>query len=344
MVRVGEPHGIARGRRRGRWCRWVPGAILVATLACGDGTGADFGVGEATGSGTTADPEGDTNGPPDPGEGDRQPPDGGPDPCDNGVRDGNETDVDCGGGACWLCLPGQRCTEDLDCSTLWCEAGTCGATACNDDVRNGRESGRDCGGPDCPACADGRGCVLPTDCASGLCREGVCVPPDCVTDADCEGVFGVCSIGQCDGGRCTRISRPDRTPCNDGCSIGVCSIGACVEIDRLECESLAGLCEVASCEPDGLGCRFDPLPDGMPCDSPCWTGGTCLGGECEGLTKKDCSALDGPCVAGVCDNTSEETRGECTTVPANDGAACDDGDPATTGDRCVFGACQGDAP
>jgi hypothetical protein len=45
-------------------------------------------------------------------------PDSGPDPCANRARDGDETDVDCGG-SCAPCAGCRRCTGDADC------VGTC---------------------------------------------------------------------------------------------------------------------------------------------------------------------------------------------------------------------------
>src|SRR3989338_1333273 len=44
--------------------------------------------------------------------------------CYNGVADGTETDVDCGGG-CSFCQPGDSCRQDLDCNTLYCLGGIC---------------------------------------------------------------------------------------------------------------------------------------------------------------------------------------------------------------------------
>ena len=41
--------------------------------------------------------------------------------CHNGVADGNETDVDCGGDKCKSkCAFGMRCDKDKDCGTEEC--------------------------------------------------------------------------------------------------------------------------------------------------------------------------------------------------------------------------------
>ncbi len=61
---------------------------------------------------------------------------GGP-TCSDGVQNGNETGVDCGGPDCPAC------------------------PTCSDGVQNGNETGIDCGGPDCPACSTT--CDAPTN-------------------------------------------------------------------------------------------------------------------------------------------------------------------------------------
>ncbi|MCB0639531.1 MAG: T9SS type A sorting domain-containing protein [Lewinella sp.] len=81
---------------------------------------------------------------------------GGP-TCDDGVQNGNETGVDCGGPDCPAC------------------------PTCNDGVQNGSETGVDCGGPDCPAC--------PT------CNDGIQNGNE--TGVDCGGDCAPCGGGGC---------------------------------------------------------------------------------------------------------------------------------------------------
>lgn len=45
--------------------------------------------------------------------------------CDNGIRDGDETDVDCGGALCASCQSGQQCAVDIDCWAGGCVSGVC---------------------------------------------------------------------------------------------------------------------------------------------------------------------------------------------------------------------------
>ena len=64
-----------------------------------------------------------------------KPPDTPPTPkqCTDGIRNGAETDVDCGGGSCPRCQGGQTCTSRDDCHTALCDGGTCQSCAAAGD-------------------------------------------------------------------------------------------------------------------------------------------------------------------------------------------------------------------
>jgi hypothetical protein len=100
--------------------------------------------------------------------------------CTDGVRDGQETGVDCGGG-CPPCADGQPCGGASDCVSGLCSAGTCAPTpSCFDGVRNQGESDVDCGGP-CPGCDVGGLCTVGNDCRTRHCKAGRCLLPGVVT-------------------------------------------------------------------------------------------------------------------------------------------------------------------
>jgi hypothetical protein len=49
-----------------------------------------------------------------------------PPTCNDGVHNGDETDVDCGGATCPGCGVGQGCNVPSDCASgLTCDAGMC---------------------------------------------------------------------------------------------------------------------------------------------------------------------------------------------------------------------------
>ena len=122
---------------------------------------------------------------------------GAPDPtCADAVRNGDETDVDCGGGACAACADGAPCSGPTDCQSSVCAAGVCQPSVCADGVQNGTETDVDCGGG-CVPCENGSSCLSDTDCVSGLCANRTCTEPDqdlCPDDPD-KTEPGTCGCG-----------------------------------------------------------------------------------------------------------------------------------------------------
>lgn len=97
--------------------------------------------------------------------------------CMDGVKNGNETQTDCGGGTCPGCPNGGMCFQGIDCVSQVCDqlTLTCAVPTCMDLTKNGNETGIDCGGGTCGACIVGQGCKQASDCLSGNCTAGVCV-------------------------------------------------------------------------------------------------------------------------------------------------------------------------
>ena len=98
--------------------------------------------------------------------------------CADGVKDNDETDVDCGGSCILGCAPGAACAANTDCldgtclSTLTCKPPTKG-----DGLKNGNESDVDCGSStagrfDTKAarCDAGKTCAADVDCKSAGCN------------------------------------------------------------------------------------------------------------------------------------------------------------------------------
>lgn len=135
--------------------------------------------------------------------------------CHNGVQDGDETDVDCGG-HCPGCEAGHRCLSEVDCSSFVCVNQMCAEATCSDGVENGHETDKDCGrhaNPDggtllnamCDRCAPGKHCLEGDDCQSGICAMILCTPSLCSdgmkdgseTDVDCGGPYcPACGAGK----------------------------------------------------------------------------------------------------------------------------------------------------
>jgi hypothetical protein len=90
------------------------------------------------------------------------------------VKDGAETDIDCGGGTCQKCIDGKTCLVPNDCVSGVCTGGICSPPTCTDGVKNGLETDVDCGGG-CGPCGIGKACGGIGDCAfGGICDGGYC--------------------------------------------------------------------------------------------------------------------------------------------------------------------------
>jgi cysteine-rich repeat protein len=142
----------------------------------GTGAGGDTGTGGTGAGGDTG--TGGTGAGGDTGTGGA----GGGSTCTDGLQDGDETGIDCGGPTCGApCGVGQGCLVPPDCQSALCNAitGLCVATTCEDGVLDAGESDVDCGGP-CSPCAAGKLCTMASDCASSICQaDGTCAAAAC---------------------------------------------------------------------------------------------------------------------------------------------------------------------
>lgn len=161
--------------------------------------------------------------------------------------------------------------------------------------------------------------VTPLGCAPGA-ADPRCDDGDPCTDDLCG-----------ERGECVHV--PNLAPCDDG--------DACTELDRCT----GGVCtgQARSCD-DGLDCTADRCDEGAcvheprdgPCDDGdvCTEGDRCEGGLCAGSARVCPGA--GPCAVARC-----EARVGCVVEPRAEGEDCDDGEPCTTGTRCLGGVCRG---
>ena len=106
---------------------------------------------------------------------------GGTATCTDGIMNGNETGVDCGGPDCGPCQTTPTCTDGImngnetgvDCGGPDC--GPCQTTpTCTDGIMNGSETGVDCGGPDCGPCQ-----TMGGNCGDGSDQFNICISDAC---------------------------------------------------------------------------------------------------------------------------------------------------------------------
>ncbi|MBX3207792.1 MAG: SUMF1/EgtB/PvdO family nonheme iron enzyme [Labilithrix sp.] len=115
----------------------------------------------------------------------------------DGTKNGDETDIDCGGKSPDRCDDGKACATGADCKSLVCDATKkCAVPTFDDGVKNGTETDMDCGGPGAPnKCAAGLACVDHADCAS----DGCGYDKKCAMGASCTQLEGGQTCGPNDG-------------------------------------------------------------------------------------------------------------------------------------------------
>ncbi len=216
------------------------------------------------------------------------------------------------------CDDGNKCTENDLCDG----SGTCkgsnksfeDSNPCTDDAcdpKTGESKHAPLSGQPCD---DKNGCTENDTCNSqGQCKgsnKATNDGSDCTTDG-CNETTGEVTHAPIPG--CKACATP--TDCNDGnpCTTETCQNAKCIYTN------------VAA---------TTPCSDGKKCTD----GDTCDGnGVCKGTTIT-CPASANPCSApGVCN----EIDGKCGYAQLNDGTACDDKSPCTTGDVCQLGVCKG---
>ena len=206
--------------------------------------------------------------------------------CTNGLEDGDETDVDCGGPACVTCNDHLSCLDDTDCTSNTCTEGSCAVNAqgteCNNGAKSGDESDVDCGGR-CNKCADGKLCTINEDCTSHSCVGGTCAscsngikdadeadvdcgatacPVKCDQGSTCE-VHADCASNNCEGNVCG--APHPRDTCIDG-QKG--ELETCVDGGG-ECQPMGKLCPTCEtgAEPGACSCNVDNDCEAHRCSS-----------------------------------------------------------------------------
>jgi len=97
--------------------------------------------------------------------------------CSDGVKNGTETDVDCGG-SCPRCGSGRACTGRNDCRSAYCPDGTCAACTADTDCPSDAAGGCRCRQPDQPGAPKSCTQNIPTadfviNC--DLCGDKICI-------------------------------------------------------------------------------------------------------------------------------------------------------------------------
>lgn len=201
--------------------------------------------------------------------------------CSDGLKNGDETDVDCGAPSCDPCGIGEACVgknggeQDSSCADGNCADGVCCNTACEGV---------------CVACVPAK---------TGQ-PNGTCAPVTIDTDLDSEctpdgdGTQKCENTGNCDGNGACKLNGCTFAHATSACQGEVCTFGACSP-------------GFGDCDGDQVnGCETDILSDNINncggCAEVCvlqQAVAACMGGKCEIMT----------CGAGYDDCDGDPTNG-----------------------------------
>jgi hypothetical protein len=114
------------GQGQGAGSSFASGGFATTGNGGSFGNGGRFDNGGAFGNGGSSSGSGGT-----PGDAD-----GGSASCSNGVKDGSETDVDCGGSTCQPCADGKSCLTGSDCVSTYCRRVSFGSSSRTCQIQN----------------------------------------------------------------------------------------------------------------------------------------------------------------------------------------------------------------
>ena len=229
--------------------------------------------------------------------------------CFDQERNGDETDVDCGGKSsrCEACADGKKCDRNGDCVSNMCVRGTC--SSCFNGIQDGDEIDVDCSGScekPCPLLAK---CKNHTDCVTKQCTNGTCVSRS--REIECEST--------CGGPRCRFLGI-------------LCLEGETCEKDQ---DCLTGLrcieekCTNCNTPESKFDVRCGPLGNGLWCEKD----KDCRSGMCKG---KGPTRLCSSCWNGILDGSEMaiDSGGDCEkkySLKAGVGDTCWKDDDCATG-------------
>lgn len=265
--------------------------------------------------------------------------------CNDRIKNGEETDIDCGGSQCPACPQDKTCLIDRDCQSSNCFNGICGPQMC--------EPGRDkCQiGPDgkntgtVEFCTEARrGWQLGQVCTNG-CLDGKC-PVDC---AETDSGFDIYVAGVTTGAPLSNLLSSSQSN-SDICQNGVLTEFSC-ETDSEGRKGVAS--EQVTCEDgcEGNACKECVANKGEPCNrNVCGGSGVVLcDGSCSAGAPNVPSNLNQPCNRNQCGGSGTiQCSGSCSapapSVPSNLGQACNRNQCGGSGTITCSGSCSAGAP
>ena len=215
----------------------------------------------------------------------------------DGVKNGDETDVDCGGSNAPACANLKNCAVKADCTSGVCTNKICQVPTSTDTVQNGDETGVDCGGTttSAPKCLAGSGCLTNADCDKIKCDT---VQKMCLPASHTDGIKNFGETGTDCGG--------DALPAT--CAVG----GGCAvlaDCTNTKCNAVALVCDPPS--------KTDDIQNGTETDKDCGGGAPTNAPRCAEDLK---CTLDTDCAGAFCSKAGKCISGESCRAP-NDATA-----------------------
>jgi hypothetical protein len=201
--------------------------------------------------------------------------------CNDSVRNGSETDIDCGGKDCNKCVVNKACKNYGDCEERVCRDGVCQASMCANGKLDGDETDIDCGGRVCPGCDYYKECWSYRDCLSLACDAGQskCVPAYCM-----DGVKNPNEASLDCGGPCLKRCAVGQHCFGDG------KRGWDKEFDCVSAVCVNFMCQAPACD--------DEVKNGLETDVDC---GRSADTGCTGCAIGKACREHSDCLSGKCD-------------------------------------------
>ncbi len=249
--------------------------------------------------------------------------------CDNELKDGTESDVDCGGDSCPACADGKICGDFEDCQSLFCKSGICAKCASAADCHS--DDYCDIGATE--HCLDelvnSASCNQSYQCSSGICVDSVCCEASCgggCESCNLSGSQGSCkqvAEGQdpdlecgadvCNGaGKCRcKDAQKNGGETDADCGGAVCEACAdgktCSQASDCQSGVCQGSCQPPSCTDSVKNGSETDKDCGGACPLDCDPGQACLGaGDCK---SKVCNG--GLCQVAVCGDNVTNGNEQC---------------------------------
>jgi len=243
--------------------------------------------------------------------------------CSDGVKNSDETGIDCGG-HCGKCAPGGPCLVNADCQYSCRTDHTCAACSAAADcpgVETECEH-RTCISGACGSMREAAGTVLTVQ-TSGDCKRSQCTADGSVTavndDTDVPDDRNPCTNDICTSGMPSHTTMPANSSCGGAnhCNAAGQCVGCTVAAD---CPGTDTACRTRTCTAGGL-CGFSFTATGTKLVDP--TTGDCKGLQCDGAGNQQVfnDNADLPVDGNAC-TTDECSSGTPSHRPVASGAAC----------------------